>query len=93
MNNPKISTETIVGTIMLVISAINMLCNFMGWMPLEIEESSIYQLVSILTFVISTAYSWWHNNSVTPEAIEADKIMNDLKQGNLDNSKVQELLK
>ena len=47
---------------------------------LPIESAQLEQLVSTGLTMAAALVSWWENNSFTPEAIEADGYLNQLKQ-------------
>lgn len=70
---------TIVRTIVMLISLINMVCAVMGWTPIDIDEDAIYQIVSSIAAVLTTIWAWWKNNSFTAEAQEADAVCAELK--------------
>lgn len=77
----KVSIGTITRTIVTLVAVVNVICSWMGWNPLEISESDIYECVSVIALVGATVASWWKNNSFTKSAIQADKIMKELKEG------------
>ena len=73
--------ETIVRTIMLFIGIINTICILMGWNPLDIDESIIYEIVSAVYMVAVTVWSWWKNNSFSHAAVSADNIKDAMQSG------------
>lgn len=75
------STETIVRTIVMFVALINGVCVLMGWAPLDVDENTIYCIVSGIAMVASSIWAWWKNNSFTPAAKEADAYMKQMKQG------------
>ena len=79
----KVKTETIVRTIVTAAALINSVLTLIGKNPLPWSEDELYTGVSATAAVITTAWSWWKNNSLTHEAIEADEYMHKLKEGNL----------
>ena len=76
----KISKETIIRSIMLLIGVINTVCVLLGWNPLELDESVIHDAVSAAYMVAVTAWAWWKNNSFTA-AISADSVKETMKNG------------
>ena len=80
MNN-KIDIGTIVRTIVLVIALVNQGCTMMGWNPLDISEAYVYQSVTLIVTIGASIWAWWKNNSFTQPALEADKLMHELKKG------------
>jgi SPP1 family holin len=78
--NTKITTGTIIRTIVLVLALINQMLVSSGHSILPITDDQITEYVT-LAFTIGTAlWGYWKNNSFTKEAIAADKYMNELKE-------------
>ena len=75
------SVDTIVRTIVMFIALINGMCVITGCAPLEIDENTVYCIVSGIAMVGSSIWAWWKNNSFTPAAKEADAYMKQMKQG------------
>lgn len=75
----KISTETIIRTIVLFVALINSVLTMLGKNPLPYSDTEIYQAVSSLATVIATIWAWWKNNSFTSAAVKADEYMKALK--------------
>ena len=49
-----------------------------GFTYLDIDENTIYTVVTGLTTIVSAVLAFWKNNSFTKEAIEADKYRENL---------------
>lgn len=79
--NTNITSGTIARTIILALALVNQLLSVTGHAVLPIEDAQIETLVSTLWTVVAAVVAWWKNQSFTPEAIEADAIMKDLKAG------------
>lgn len=75
----KISTETIIRTIVLAIALVNQVLTSMGKNPLPFAEDTIYELVTLLVTIGASAWAWWKNNSFTSAAIKADEYMKEIK--------------
>ena len=75
----KISTETAIRTIILVIALINQVLTSMGKNPLPFSDDTIYEAVTLAVTIGASAWAWWKNNSFTKNALEADKYLNELK--------------
>lgn len=90
INWKDIPVATYVRYILMIITIVNMLLTRFGLNPINVSEDQLYQVVSdILTaavFIVNT----WYNNSVTPEAIEADKLMKSLKSDTIDTVSTDE---
>lgn len=80
MSKNKVSTETIVRLVVMVITLVNTILTMMGKNPLPWSEEEIYRFLTVVAQVAVTLWAWWKNNSFTSEAIEADKILNQLKE-------------
>lgn len=81
MNEQKVTPETIIRTIVLVLALINQALTASGKNPLPFAESEIYELLTLLVTIGASLWAWWKNNSFTPAAIKADKYMNELRKG------------
>ena len=46
-----------------------------GKNPLPFSEEEVYEGVSVTITVVTALVAWWKNNSFTPKAIWADKIL------------------
>lgn len=79
MENLKIKAGTIARTVVLFLALANQVMIAFGWSPLEIEEDSVYTLVSTVVTLISAIVAWWENNSFTKAALKADKVLEEEK--------------
>lgn len=75
----KISADTIARTIVLFIAILNQILAILGKNRLEIAESDIYQIVTLIFTIGSAVWAWWKNNSFTQSALKADEFMKELK--------------
>ena len=82
MNDIKISAGTIARTAVLIAALLNQILTFAGKNPLPFSDDEIYSAITTLATVAASLAAWWKNNSFTPAAIRADKVMKDLKQSN-----------
>lgn len=76
----KISAETIARTIVLFLAILNQILAILGKNRLEIAESDIYQIVTLIFTIGSAVWAWWKNNSFTQNALKADEFMKELKE-------------
>lgn len=76
----KISADTIARTIVLFIAILNQILAILGKNRLEIAESDIYQIVTLVFTIGSAVWAWWKNNSFTQNALKADEFMKELKE-------------
>lgn len=77
----EISSGTIARTIFLIISLINGAAGIFGFTKLDIDENTIYTVVSGIAVIVSSLIAFWKNNSFTEEAILGDGLKNALKYG------------
>lgn len=75
----NISKDTIARTICLGLALINQLLAIYGKQTLEFTNDEIYQFVSLVATFGTAIIAWWKNNSFSKAAIEADKVMEELK--------------
>lgn len=81
----KISKETIVRTIILVVALINQVLTASGKNPLPFSDEELYTGLTAVFTVSATAWAWWKNNSFTQNAIAADEYKSQLDDGGNDN--------
>lgn len=81
MNNLKISAGTIARTACLLLALTNQVLSALGKPVLPIESTTVEQLVTAGITTVTALVAWWQNNSFTPEAIAADKYLEQKKTG------------
>lgn len=79
MNNVK--TDTIIRTIVLIIALVNQVLAIAGKEAFPVTEDQVYQIVSLVVTIGASVWAWWKNNSFTKNAIEADKVLDQLNAG------------
>jgi SPP1 family holin len=75
----KVKVETIIRTIVLVIALANQVLAIAGKEAFPVTEDQVYQVVTLIVTVGASVWAWWKNNSFTKNAIEADKVLDQLK--------------
>lgn len=75
----KIKGETITRTVVLFIALLNQTLTMLGYNPLPFSDDEVYQACSLILTIIASINAWWKNNSFTKPAIEADKVLEELK--------------
>ena len=75
----KPNAETIARTVVLFLALVNQFLLMTGKNPIPYADSEIYEFISYLFTGVAAIISWWKNNSFTTAAIEADKLMKELK--------------
>ena len=77
----KVDAGTIARTIVLGLGLINMIIAQLGYIPLDIADSQIYQAVSDIVVIGGAIFAWWKNNPFTKNAKIAQKTLKELKAG------------
>ena len=77
----KISKETVIRTLVLLVALVNQVLTALGKNPLPFSDDLIYEVVTLAVTIGAAAWGWWKNNSFTKAAIEADQYMKELKTG------------
>lgn len=75
MDKLPIKGSTIARTIVLFIALANQVMVTFGWSPIDIDEDSIYTLVSTVVTLVTAIWAWWENNSFTQAALKADEVL------------------
>lgn len=79
----NVSKDTIARTIILTVAPINQILVVLGINPLPFAEEELYNIISTIATAAAALWTWWENNSFSPEAIQADKYLNELKTGDI----------
>ena len=77
----NISKGTIIRTACLILTLINAGLAIFGKSPLPIDDAIIEQVVSFVFMAASAIAAWWKNNSFSKDAIQADRFLKSLKEG------------
>ena len=79
MENLHIKGDTIARTVVLFLALANQVMVALGWSPIELEEDSVYTLVSTVATLVTAIWAWWKNNSFTKAALKADEVLKEEK--------------
>ena len=77
----KVTAGTIARTATLALTLLNTILTAAGKNPLPFSDTDVYSGVTTVATIVASIIAWWHNNSFSKEAIQADKYMNELKSG------------
>ena len=77
----NISKGTIIRTACLILTLVNAGLAIFGKSPLPIDDAMIEQVVSFVFVAGSSIAAWWKNNSFSKDAIQADRFLASLKEG------------
>ena len=69
----KISTGTIVRTVILMLALVNQVLTIAGHSPIPIADEVVTEFIATGALIITSLIAWWKNNSFTQKAITADK--------------------
>lgn len=75
----RVKTDTIVRTVVLVLALINQILTSVGRPVLPISDDQVAELISLVITIGASVWAWWKNNSFTRAAIQADEVLEDLK--------------
>lgn len=75
----KIKTETIIRTVILTMALINQILTSTGHSVIPVTDEQVTELLTLVFTVGASLWAWWKNNSFTKNAIEADMILEELK--------------
>lgn len=76
-----------------VIAIINMVLTQFGLNPLPFSDSEAFIYASNFAGAFMTLYATWRNNSITPNAQTADKVLDALNKGDIVVEDVEKLFK
>ena len=65
--------------ILAIIAAVNTLLNAFGINPIVIDENQLYDVISAILFIAILFVNTYMDNPTSPEAIESNKFMYQLK--------------
>ena len=74
----KVKKETIIRTVLLALALVNQILTAMGYSLIPISDEQITELISLVFTIGTSVWAWWENNSFTKNAIEADKVLENL---------------
>ncbi|MDD6275718.1 MAG: phage holin [Clostridia bacterium] len=75
INLKGVSLQTWVRTAVLILALINQALVIFGISNKDIDLNSWASYASYIFTAVSSIWSWWKNNSFTPQAQEADKAL------------------
>ena len=59
MEKKKVSVETVVRTIVLVVTLLNQVLTMLGKNPLPFAEDELYSMLTAAATVAATLWAWW----------------------------------
>lgn len=80
----KVSKDTIIRTILLIVALINQALVITGKQMLPFTDEQIYTGLSMMFTAGTSILAWWKNNSFTDEALKADEKLKEYKSEGID---------
>ena len=78
--NLKVSTGTIVRTVILLVALFNQVMSVSGHAILPIDDEMVESAVSTIATIVTAIIAWWKNNSFTKPALIGDVAMNEARK-------------
>lgn len=75
----NVPVGTYVRYILAIVAAVNTLLNVFGINPINIDEAQMYDVISAILFIMILFINTYKDNPTSPEAIESNKFMKQLK--------------
>lgn len=76
----NVKPATVARTVVLALALVNQLLSAAGKSPLPIDSASVEQWVTAGLTTAAAIWAWWENNSFTPEAMQADIYLKQMKE-------------
>ena len=73
-------TQLIVRIIVSIVTMVNAFAAALGVPPLDVDENTIYTVVSFLAMVAAWVWGFWKNNNFPEAAKKAQETLVDLKK-------------
>ena len=77
----QVKKDTIIRTTVLAVALVNQILTSTGHDIIPVSDEQITQGITLGFTVGASLWAWWKNNSFTKNAIEADKVLKTLKEG------------
>ena len=77
----NVKTDTIIRTVILIVALINQILTSTGHSVIPITDDQITEIISLIITIAASLWAWWKNNSFTKNAILADEMLKDLREG------------
>ena len=72
-------TQLIVRIIVSIVTMVNAFAAALGVPPLDVDESTIYTVVSFVAMVAAWVWGFWKNNNFTEAAKKAQETLTSIK--------------
>lgn len=92
VNKIKTKASTIARIAALLVAIINQCLALFGKDILPFGDNWIYQLITLIATVVVAVINCWYNNDITQTAKLTGKIFDALKDGNLEEKEIEEII-
>lgn len=92
INVKGITAENVAGIFILLVALINAVLQMFGINTLPIEDVEISNIISTVFLIATTLWNTWKNRNITTISQEAQQIADALRDGELLESDVKELI-
>lgn len=92
INVKGITAENVTGIFILLVALINAVLQMFGINTLPIEDVEISNIISTVFLIATTLWNTWKNRNITTISQEAQQIADALRDGELLESDVKELI-
>lgn len=92
INLKGITAENITGILILLIALINAVLQIFGIKTLPIEDEEVLNIISTIFLIGTTLWNTWKNRNITTVAQEVQQIANAIRDGELLEKDVKELI-
>lgn len=85
----KVTVGTWVRVVLFLLGVVNYLLTAFGVKAIQFDNEQVTQLVNAVYITVTGFYALWKNNNFTPEAVEAQQYLDDMKavKGNAQQNK------
>lgn len=92
MTPGKTKIAAVYRLILMLLAVLNQFLVMFDLYPAQIADNNVIMLISVVLTVITSCYAYWKNNSWTPEAKTADKVLESLRNGDVSISDILDIL-
>lgn len=85
--------KTIASTFVVALIVINAVLRIFGCEPVQMDYTGAYDFVSGILLILGSVWAMWKNHNFTPEALSAQKVLNELKKGYIEYKEVEGILR
>lgn len=92
INLSGVTSETVTGILILLVSLVNAIFQIFGINILPIENEEVSTIVSIVFLIGTTLYNTWKNRNLTQASQIAQNITDSIKNGEIPENDVKQMI-